>query len=567
MEKRWLFKENPVTEIESLSHDLGVSPVVAGMLWRRELRDIDAARSFFNPTLEQLHDPFEMKDMELAVTIIGERLKRGRPIMVLGDYDVDGTTAASILHLYLQSLGIATTVYIPDREREGYGVSTAAIEKARELGIDLIITCDCGITALKATALARSHEIDMIITDHHIPGPELPQARAILNPKQADCAYPNKNLCGAGVAFKLVQGLCLSQDIAMDKAYELLDLAAIGTAADLVPVVGENRVIVHEGLTQIASSRRPGIHALKEVAGIRKERVQVSDIVFGLAPRINAVGRLGEASRAVHLLTAPDLSQATTYSRVLNSENENRKEIESGIVDEAIRLANAKYDPREKRGLVLYREGWHHGVIGIVASKLKERYWVPVVLIAVNDGLGKASARSLEGFDMYSALAQCADLLESFGGHTMAAGLTINPENLEAFEERFLELTASLVDDEMMQPRVHIEAEIEFADVNLQLMETLRRLAPYGPGNMRPVFATRGLQPTGHPRIVGGNHLKFKLKQGRRVLDAIGFGMAESFETLVGGHLVDCAYVLTENEWQGRKTIQLEVKDLRPAEQ
>ncbi len=565
MEKIWIIQDSPKGEIEHITKSLGVSPVVAGMLWRRELRTMDEARQFFNPSISHLHDPFLMLNMDIAVDEISKCLDEHLPILVYGDYDVDGTTAASLLHLFLQSIGAKSDFYIPDRNIEGYGVSHKGIDYAAEIGARLIITCDCGITAVEQTEYANGLGVNMMITDHHIPDQQLPDAVAILNPKQDGCEYPNKNLCGAGVAFKLTQGLAKKRGLPDQQALQLLDLAAIGTAADIVKVTGENRIIVAEGLKLISQGNRPGIKALKKVAGITRDEVTVSDVLFGLGPRINAVGRLGEAMRAVRLMTATTAAEAKELSAVLNSENEARKTVEGKIFDEAVRLSNAKYDPREKRSLVLYHEGWHHGVIGIVASKLKERYFVPTVIIAVNDGVGKASARSISGFDLHAAFSECADLLLSFGGHTMAAGMSIDPMNLEAFEKRFQEVAMAQVTEEMMRPRLKIESIIEFADINSQLMETLRRLAPYGPGNMRPLFASQNLEVIGYPRpkIVGKNHLKFKLRQGRTVLDAIGFGMAESLELLYSKKNLEMAFVLAENEWQGRKTIQLELKDIR----
>ncbi|NQV15417.1 single-stranded-DNA-specific exonuclease RecJ [bacterium] len=565
MEKIWIIQDSPQTEIDALSKSLGVLPIVAGMLWRRDLRTLEQVQEFFNPSIKHLLDPFLMLNMETAVSEISKCLDNHDPIVVYGDYDVDGTTAASLLHLFLQSAGAKSDFYIPDRITEGYGVSKKGIDYAAEIGAKLIITCDCGITAVEQTDYARQKDIKMIITDHHIPDAILPAAVAILNPKQENCKYPNKNLCGAGVAFKLTQALCQARDLPPEQATQLLDLAAIGTAADIVRVTGENRVIVGEGLKLIGLGKRPGIKALKKVAGITHDEVTVSDVLFGLGPRINAVGRLGEAMRAVRLMTASTQAQAQVLSAVLNSENEARKTVEAKIFDEAVRLANSKYDPREKCSLVLYQEGWHHGVIGIVASKLKERYYVPTVIIAINDGVGKASARSINGFDLHAAFSACSDLLVSFGGHTMAAGMTLDVKNLEAFELRFQEVAMAQVSEEMMLPRLKIESVIEFSDINAQLVETLRRLAPYGPGNMRPLFSSQNLEVIGYPRpkIVGKNHLKFKVRQGRNVLDAIGFGMAESLELLYAGKSLELAYVLSENEWQGRKTIQLELKDIR----
>ena len=565
MEKIWIIQDSPQGEIEKLTASLGVSQVVAGMLWRRELRTLDEAREFFNPSISHLLDPFLMLNMEKAVEEIAKCLDEHAPILVYGDYDVDGTTAASLLHLFLQSIGAKSEFYIPDRNKEGYGVSHKGIDYAAEIGAKLIITCDCGITAIEQVEYAKKVGVDMMITDHHIPDEKLPDAVAILNPKQGGCEYPNKNLCGAGVAFKLTQAIAKKRNFAPQQALQFMDLAAIGTAADIVKVTGENRIILGEGLKLISQGNRPGIKALKKVAGITHDEVTVSDVLFGLGPRINAVGRLGEAMRAVRLMTATTQAEAKELSAVLNSENEARKTVEGKIFDEAVRLSNTKYDPREKRSLVLYQEGWHHGVIGIVASKLKERYFVPTVIIAVNDGVGKASARSISGFDLHAAFSKCADLLLSFGGHTMAAGMSIDPANLEAFEQRFQEVAMEMVTEEMMRPRLKIESIIEFSEINSQLMETLRRLAPYGPGNMRPLFASQKLEVIGYPRpkIVGKNHLKFKVRQGRSVLDAIGFGMAESLELLYSKKSLEMAYVLAENEWQGRKTIQLELKDIR----
>jgi single-stranded-DNA-specific exonuclease len=565
MEKIWIIQDSPQEELDKLARTLGVSNVVAGMLWRRDLRSLDLAREFFNPSVSHLIDPFLMLNMDTAVAEITSCLEQNDPIMVYGDYDVDGTTATSLLHLFLQSVGGKSDFYIPDRIKEGYGISKKGIDYAHEIGVKLIITCDCGITAVEQTEYANEKGIKMIITDHHIPDEVSPAAVAILNPKQPQCEYPNKNLCGAGVAFKLTQALSKSLDLPSGQALQFLDLAAIGTAADIVKVTGENRIIVSEGLKLISQGTRPGIQALKQVAGITRDEVTVSDVLFGLGPRINAVGRLGEAMRAVRLMTASTQSQAKELSAVLNSENEARKTVEGKINDEAVRLANSKYDPREKRSLVLYQEGWHHGVIGIVASKLKERYYVPTVIIAINDGVGKASARSISGFDLHAAFSKCADLLVSFGGHTMAAGMTIDPANLEAFEQRFQEIAMDQITEEMMRPRLKIESVISFNEINTQLLETLRRLAPYGPGNMRPLFSSQNLEVVGYPRpkIVGKNHLKFKVKQGRTVLDAIGFGMAEQLELLYADKPIEMAYILSENEWQGRKSIQLELKDIR----
>jgi single-stranded-DNA-specific exonuclease len=565
MEKIWIIQDSPQGEIEKLTTSLGVSPVVGGLLWRRDLRTIDEARQFFNPSISQLHDPFLMLNMDKAVSEISHCLDNHNPIMVYGDYDVDGTTAASLLHLFLQSIGAKSEFYIPDRNIEGYGVSHKGIDYAAEIGAELIITCDCGITAVEQVEYAKQLGVKMMITDHHIPDELLPDAVAILNPKQEGCNYPNKNLCGAGVAFKLTQAIAQRRNHPAEQALQFLDLVAIGTAADIVKVTGENRIIVGEGLKLISQGSRPGIKALKKVAGITRDEVTVSDVLFGLGPRINAVGRLGEATRAVRLMTSTTQAEAKELSAVLNSENEIRKTVEGKIFDEAVRLSISKYDPREKRSLVLYQEGWHHGVIGIVASKLKERYFVPTVIIAVNDGVGKASARSIVGFDLHEAFSKCADLLLSFGGHTMAAGMSIDPDNLEAFEKRFQEVAYSQVTEDMMRPRLKIESIIEFSDINSQLMETLRRLAPYGPGNMRPLFASQNLEVIGYPRpkIVGKNHLKFKVRQGRTVLDAIGFGMAEALELLYSKQQLEMAFALAENEWQGRKTIQLELKDIR----
>lgn len=579
--------------VANFASGIGVTKPVAILLLNRNLDTQEKASTFFNPDFEQLWDPFLMLDMEKAVDKVARVIRSGKPILVFGDYDVDGTSGTALLTWFFRDNGVPVEYYIPDRETEGYGLSTRGIDRAREIGAGLIVTCDCAINAFQEIEYANSvagGQIPVIITDHHRPPDILPDAYAILNPNREDDPYPFKGLSGCGVAFKFAQAMCMaysegespvssnhrhgsrSSDRLWSKGrlFSHLDLVALATAADMVPVTGENRVLVSEGIRQLQRSNKPGLRALLEVSGLHKklrdgQELNVGNIVFQMAPRINAVGRLGSANRAVDLLITENAKEAKALAKVLDQENAERKKIEQETFDASIYLVQSKYPDLatgDPPALILWEEGWHQGVIGIVASKLKEKYHLPVVVIAVNEGMGKGSARSITGFDLYDTFSECAHHFEGYGGHAMAAGLTIRPNVLEDFEEQFQAIARRDITQEMRTPNLALDLDITFSDIGSQLMQTLERLGPYGPGNMRPVFGARQLQVTGLPRIVGENHLKFKVKQGRTLLDAIAFQMGEYYELLIKNEPVDLAFVLEKNHWNGRVYTQLNVRDI-----
>jgi len=470
-----------------------------------------------------------------------------------------------LLYLTLRQLGARAFTYIPNREREGYGLSLPGIQYAQSVHADLIITCDCGINAFEQVNYAQQQGIDVIITDHHTPAAALPKAAAILNPKRADCDYPFKGLCGGGVAFKLAQALWEAEGQDPQAIMYLLDLLTLGTAADMVPLLDENRVMVHHGLEQICVTDRPGIRALLKVSGLEGKALTVGQIVFGLAPRINAAGRMGNANRVVTLLTTKDPHEASQLTNELDQENQRRQKIQKAVIDEALLLVNAKVDLERDRTIVLQGHGWHPGVVGIVASHVKEIYYRPTVIISVDDnGLGKGSARSIPGFDLYQALTNVREYLEGYGGHPMAAGLTLQEDNIPKFRKAFRDYANQQLTPDDLIPTLTIDSEINLTDINGRFMDFLQKLGPYGPGNMRPKFVARQVEIVGHPRLVGhGEHLRFRARQRQSVYTAIGFNMAQYYEDLITGYPVDLAFVVEVNEWQGTTSIQLNVRDIK----
>ncbi len=565
MQLRWdLLDEFSSQEVNSLSQSLRIPEIITKMLLRRGITDADAARRFFRPSLDLLYDPFIMRDMHQAVERLRRAVLSDEKILIYGDYDVDGITSVSFLYLILRELGANVDYYIPDRQLEGYGLSPQGIEAAKERGTGLIITVDCGITGHAEIELARSLGMDVLVSDHHEPGPTLPNALAVLDPKRNDCPYPFRELAGVGVTYKLCQGLLLRMKYDLSILENYLELVAIGTAADIVPLVDENRIFVKAGLDRLNESENLGIKALFQVAGLSGKDISTGHIVFILAPRINAVGRMGDAERAVKLLSTSDPAEALEIANVLEQENRHRKNVDEETFRQALVLAEQKFQDERTRALILYQRGWHSGVIGIVASRVVERFYRPTVLISIENGVGKGSARSIEGFDLHDALKSCEDLLIGFGGHKYAAGLSIEENNIPAFCERFEAVAAARLDGEQLIPKLAIEAELHLQEIDETFIKLLRMFAPYGPQNMRPVFMSRNLQVVGNPVIVGGNHLKFKVREGNAVFEAIGFGM--------GAHLprtqqtergLDLTYLLEENEYMGRKMIQLRLKDIR----
>ena len=537
----------------------------ARLLVQRGITDITAARAFFRPALEQLHDPFLMRDMDRAVERLERALGDNERIMVYGDYDVDGTTAVALVYSFLRRFTGNITFYIPDRYAEGYGVSMAGIDHARADGVGLIIALDCGIKAVEKVAYAREHGIDFIICDHHRPGNVLPEAVAVLDPKRDDCSYPCKELSGCGIGFKLVQALAQHNDIPFAELEPLLDLVAVSTACDIVPVTDENRVLAHFGLKRLNDVPRPGFRAMMDMARVKK-RLTVTDLVFSIGPRINAAGRIEHGRLAVELLLAHDLKLAEEIGQRVDMNNSQRQELDKLITEQALDDIDTLTCQQEAWSTVLYRESWHKGVIGIVASRLIERHYRPTVVLTESNGKVVGSARSVKGFDVYEAISSCSDLLEQFGGHMYAAGLTMPLENVDAFRMRFEEVVRGTILPEQRVPEEEVDLEIGLDDIQTPLVRVLHHMAPYGPGNMRPVFLTRGVVAT-QARIVGENHLKMSLAAPGapgKLFDAIGFRMAEHLELVTSGQPFSILYVLEENEWNGRVNVQLNIKDIKP---
>lgn len=562
----WQLPDVDESKIRQLSREAGLPLSIAAILYQRDLGDPKAIDKFFHPSITNLYDPFLLKDMDIAARRLQQAILNKETVVIYGDYDVDGTTATSLLYLFLREIGLETLYYIPDREKEGYGLSRKGIDFARAENATLIITCDCGINAFEEIEYANSLNIDVLVTDHHEPAEYLPKAAAILNPKRENDPYPFKGLSGVGVAYKLLQAFARQNNIPPDKLQRHLDLVAIGTAADIVPVLDENRILIHKGLEYLNSSGKMGLQALLKVAGFTNRQLNVVNIVFGLAPRLNAAGRLGEATRAVRLLTSFNRQEAEELSNLLEKENRTRQTIEKNTIDQAIIQLNATHDMERDKIIVLHGDNWHQGVIGIVASKLKEMYNRPVVMISFQDGLGKGSARSIPDFDLYAAFSKCADHLENFGGHKMAAGLTIQQSQLAAFKRQLKTVAREAITDEMLFPQLSVEWQIGFNEIGFELLDYLKKMGPFGPGNMRPIFVTRNVSAAGMPRIVGENHLKFKAQQDKIVISCIGWNLGTMYEMLISNRPLDLAFVIEENEWGGKTEIQLNIKDMHYTE-
>lgn len=562
---RWEYTEPDPDLVRKAMMEFDAPEIYARVLVRRGVYSREIGRSFFNPSKDHLHDPYLMKDMDVAVNRILEQIALERHIVVFGDYDVDGTTGAAMLSLFLRSIGGRVSTYIPNRESEGYGLSSGGVDYAELVGADLLITCDCGINGFENVNYAREKNIDVIITDHHRPEPELPEAIAVLNPHRADCAYPFKGLCGGGVAFKLALALADKGGHNADLVWVHADLIALGIAADMVPIVDENRVIVHYGLAQMGKRSRPGISALWNASGMSGKDITVGRLVFSLAPKINAAGRLGDANRAVELLTTENYYHAMTMAKELVAENKRRQQIQENTVEEAIYQVNAQHDLTQENALVLHSDNWHQGVIGIVAARIRDLFNRPTAIIATADGIGKGSLRSMAGFDMYQTLTKCKEHLLGYGGHPIAAGLSIAVENLPAFSAAFVKIANEELDEASLQPRQIIDGDCTLDVLDSRFLRFQDSLEPFGPGNMRPVYASRDVEVVGMPRLVGdtSSHLKAKFSQNGVEYDAIGFNMADHFEKLLLKKPLDIAYIVELNEWQGNRTIQLQLKDIK----
>ena len=565
MEQKWVLRDDNHHNIIDYFHSkLKIPRNLGKILLNRGIDDVDKAVRYFKSSIENLHDPFLFSDMEKAVDRIIQAIKNKEQIMIYGDYDVDGITSVSLIYLYLLSIGAEISYYIPDRMTEGYGISDIGIDEAVNRDVRLIISVDCGITAVDEVEYARSHNIDVIVSDHHEPGFSLPKAYALLDPKYDKSNYPFKELAGVGVAYKLAQALNQKLKLDNEMLEQYLDLVAIGTTADIVPLVNENRILVKEGLQRLNETRRPGLQALINVTGLQSRMISTGQIVFIIAPRINAVGRMGDAERAVSLLTTQNDHQARKIASVLESENRIRKDVDEQMFKEARILAQKQVDDGKDYTLVIDQEGWHPGVIGIVASRIVEKYYRPTIMISFEDGIGRGSARSISGFDIYSTLKECEDLLVTFGGHKYAAGLTIKQKNIDKFRDRINAIAKEKMTSELLVPKLNIDSELEFSEINERFIHLLKLMAPFGPKNLRPVFMSRNLQVVGSPSIVGHNHLKFKVRQNNQVFDTIGFNLGDKYYRLAPGeNNLELAYVVEENEYLGRVNLQLRIKDLR----
>ena len=550
--------------VTNLAKQLTIPNVLARVLLNRGIDSFDQAKSYFRADIEHLYDPFIMADMEKAVTFIVDALQNKRKILIYGDYDVDGTTSTAMLILFFRQLGYFVDYHIPNRIQDGYGMSIETVEAAHKKGVDLIITVDCGITAIEEIKHARKLGLDVIVCDHHQPGPELPDAIAVLNPKRSDCPYPFKELAGVGVSFKLAQAIAQKVGHSFDELSKLLDLVAIGSAADIVPLVDENRIIVREGLKVLNETGNLGLRALLRNTGLAQKTIGTGQIIFILAPRINAVGRMGDASRAVDMLIAQHESQAYAIASILEHENKQRRNLDEETFKRAVDMVELKFDPDNDAAFVLNSEEWHLGVIGIVASRLVEKYYRPTVMISTEYGIGKGSARSVPGFNIYDALEHCSDLMMTFGGHKYAAGLSIEKEKIEELRERLKTYTEQNLTGDMRVKTLSIDGELAFSEIDDKFMRILKMMAPFGPQNMRPVFMSSNVQVVGNVSVVGKNHLRFRASQDGIIFDTIGFNLGGLLHRVTSNPKdLEIAYLVEENEWQGRISTQLRIKDIR----
>jgi len=580
-EKRWALKEPGDADLTAaLSRTLNISPILAGLLVGKGITTYEEAKKFFRPDIKDLHDPFLMKDMDKAIERIEKAIASGEKILVYGDYDVDGTTAVALVYSFLKTIYDKVDFYLPDRYKEGYGVSIAGIDYAQANNMSLIIALDCGIKAIDKVVYANERNIDFIICDHHRPGDELPAAVAVLDPKRDDCEYPYKELSGCGIGFKLVQAYAQKLNVPFTRLEKYLDLVAVSTAADIVPITGENRILVYYGLKRLNEKPRHGLEAILKTNNILKKdfvdtatgeisqryNLDVTNLVFVIGPRINAAGRIYDARHAVDLLIADDHSGAHDSSVLVNKHNDERRELDSTITEHA--LAIVRDDPRfiKRKTTVLFHPEWHKGVIGIVASRLTEKYYRPTIILTESNGLATGSARSVKDFDIYNAIESCSDLLEQFGGHMYAAGLTMKLENVEKFMDRFEEVVAATIEEKMLTQEVEINAELKLTDITPNFYNVLKQFSPFGPGNMNPVFKSEGVRDTGMSRIVGNNHLKLNLAQDENTrygIDGIAFQMGQYHPFIRRKIPFDICYTLEENTFNGKTSIQLNVKDIK----
>lgn len=560
---RWNPKSKPNPEkVKAIQSTLQVDEIIAKLLVQRGIETFEQAKTFFRPTLADLHNPYLMKDMDKAVARIEKAIANNEYILVFGDYDVDGTTAVSLVSSYLRSFYPNVATYIPDRYAEGYGISYMGIDYAEDNDISLIIALDCGIKSIDHVNYAKAKNIDFIICDHHRPGDILPDAVAVLDPKREDCSYPYDELCGCGVGFKLVQALAENRNQTIEDLVEYLDLVATAIAADIVPINGENRVLAKFGLEVINSNPRPGIKAL--IQNVKKKVLTITDVVFIVAPRINAAGRIKHGNEAVALLTEYDLDQAEQFASEIEQHNSDRKELDKQITKEAL-LQIEENNEQTRFSTVVYQENWHKGVIGIVASRLVENYYRPTIVFTKSGEKLAASARSVKDFDIYNALETCAEHLEQFGGHMYAAGMTLLEENYENFKNAFEKVVQETIHPDLLTPEISYDAEIELSEINPKLMRLLKQFEPFGPENMTPLFLAKGVTDSGYAKTLGSDneHLKAFVKQGNsESFGAIGFGLGNKLDLVTNKNKFDAIFSLEENEWKDTVTLQLQLRDI-----
>lgn len=564
MDKRWKILPWLEKESSALQSALGIHPALCNILAQRGILHFDQAKHYFRPRLEDLHDPWRMKDMLKAVNRIIQAIADEEKILVFGDYDVDGTTSVACMFQFLKKIYEPDKIdfYIPHRYKEGYGVSKAGIDHAIKESFSLIISLDCGIKSVDLIGYAKEHGIDFVVCDHHQPDEQLPPAVAILNPKQSDCEYPFKELCGCGVGFKLISALCDELNLPMDLAYDYLDLVATAIAADIVPMNGENRLLAYYGLKKANENPNVGIKALKQLSGLEKE-LEISSLVFMIAPRVNAAGRMDDARKAVQLFIAGTEKEAKEFAEMLHADNSDRKEADKNISEEALAEIIAHPDWVNRKSTVVYQPHWHKGVVGIVASRLIDHFYRPTVVLTNSGDYAAGSARSVPGFNLYEAIHACREHLLGYGGHFAAAGMTLEIGQIDAFREKFEKVVSERIRPECLIPEIVIDAEIKFRDLNQSFYRILCQMEPFGPENPKPLFVARNVTDSGYSRIVKEQHVKFSLKQDETIFNGIGFNMAAKFDLLKGEQAIDVVFTLDENEWNGNKSLQIRVVDFK----
>jgi single-stranded-DNA-specific exonuclease len=562
MEKRWRILNSNQEKAGALFRELKIHPALCNILVQRGIDTYDKAKNFFRPQLSQLHDPFLMKDMDKAVERILSAFSSNEKILVFGDYDVDGTTSVACMYQFLKKHHPFTEFYIPHRYREGYGISKAGIDFAFQNGFSLIISLDCGIKSFELIQYAKELGIDFIVCDHHLPDEQLPPAVAILNPKQKDCLYPYKELCGCGVGFKLIMALCKTMQLPDEATYEYLDLVATAIAADIVSITGENRILAYYGLKKANENPNFGIKALGYLSKHAKE-FHINNLVFIIAPRVNAAGRMDDARKAVMMFVSETYEEALHWAEQLHADNDSRKEADMSITEEALALIESDEIMINRRSTVLFKPHWHKGVVGIVASRLIDYYYRPTIILTQSGEYVAGSARSVSGFNVYEAIHQCRDLLLGYGGHFYAAGMTMENDKVDAFCQKFEQVVQASIHPELLIPEIVIDAEISLTDIKQSFYDIICQMEPFGPDNLRPTFVAKKVYNTGWSKVVKESHIRFVLQQGTAKITGIGFNMAEKMPLLEAGKAVDVVFKLDENEWNGEKSLQLKVIDVR----